>query len=86
MKDLDVQGLHASTPSTQMSLVQLNDVQGAYLHGCAALQGVQAFLMVSGARTARVRLVGNDLSEAKQAFIVKPDVPKGVVRSAGNLK
>ncbi|HLI47313.1 MAG TPA: glycoside hydrolase family 28 protein [Chthonomonas sp.] len=86
VKDLDVNVLHASSPSTEMPVVQLNDVQDAFLHGCAAPQGVQAFLMVSGARTARVRLVGNDLSEAKQAFIVKPNVPKGAVREAGNLK
>lgn len=86
VKHLALNGLQASAPSTEMPLVLLNDAQGAFIHGCTVPQGVQTFLALSGPQTARVRLVGNDLSGAKQAFTLRPDVPKGAVRATGNLQ
>lgn len=58
--------------------VQLAQVRDAFIHGCRAGR-VQTWLQVTGSRTERVTLMGNELSNATKPVDVALDVPQDAV-------
>ena len=83
--ELDLLSLRAEPGSGDQPVVELHDTNVALLQGARALHGTKKFLLVSGANTRKVHLMGNDLSEAQTPFKIGDEVPKEALAETGNL-
>lgn len=63
-----------STPEAEV-VIGMTDVSDALVHGCRARPGAATFLRVQGAQSKGIRLLNNDLTDAKEAL----KAPAGVV-------
>lgn len=63
----------------------LYDVEDALIQGCRSAARSGAFLRVAGSHTANVKLLGNDLSEAGDAWSTSDETPPAAVHERGNL-
>ena len=85
----DVEGLEiagsalAGAPDAEPS-VRLKQVKDAFVHGCRAPARVRTWMEVSGTRSERISVMGNDLGNANQAVDMAGDVPKDAVFLSGN--
>jgi hypothetical protein len=71
----------AATPSADGGPVfWLRAVRDSTLYGLRRRGGTKTLVRLSGSGTARVRLVGSDLSLVDQAVMIDPDVDAGAVR------
>ena len=61
------------------AVVVLENCRDGFLSACKALPGTEVFLKVSGEKTENISLAGNDLSQAKTAVQITPDVKKSEV-------
>jgi hypothetical protein len=57
----------------------MNNVRDAFIQGCRAFPGTGSFLELAGKTSGNILLVGNDLSAAKNHFVLNDDAPKGAV-------
>jgi len=69
----------SSTPDPDAPVMNLDNVAHALIHACRAAPGTGVFLRLTGARTGRIKLTGNDLSQARQPLDQTDDVPSGSV-------
>lgn len=83
--ELDLLSLRAEPGSGDKPVVELRDANVALVQGARALPRTKKFLLVSGANTQKVHLMGNDLSEAQIPFITDSDVKKEALRELENL-
>ena len=65
---------------SQMPVVVMENCRDCFLTKCLALPGTDSFLGIRGENTANISLAGNDLSKAKTALELAPDVPDGQIR------
>jgi polygalacturonase len=65
------------TPDPQAPVLDLTDVSHALLNACRTAPGTDVFLRLSGSRTGRITLTGNDLSLARRPLETAEDVPPG---------
>jgi hypothetical protein len=85
----DVEGLElassalAGAPEAEPS-VRLKQVKGAFVHGCRAPGRVRTWMEVSGDRSERVSVMGNDLGNARKAVDIAGDVAQDAVFLNGN--
>lgn len=84
----DVQGLHVSGfagRSTGLTpFMWFHDVSRALITDCMAPPETGTFLKLSGEGTNRIRVLANDLSEAKKPFEAYADVPAGALFETAN--
>jgi len=85
VEELDLLSLRAEPGSGDPPVVALQDTKTALIQGARALKGTKTFLMVSGANTQKVHLIGNDFSEAETPFKAGDDVPKKALATTANL-
>lgn len=78
--DVVISDLTGRTPQTEVPLIALTDVFGAWIHGCRAPAGSKALLSVAGPRTGGIRVGDND---AQQVVDMGADAPKDVVWVSG---
>ena len=83
--ELDLLSLRAEPGSGARPVVEMHDANGALIQGARALTGTKTFLLLSGRNTRKVRLMGNDFSEAQTPFKTGDDVPKEALVETGNL-
>lgn len=74
---LELFGWRAGT--SESPTIMFQDVQNALVHGCQPATGTGSWLRVEGSNSAAIRLVANELSGAKQAVELGPDVPAQAV-------
>jgi hypothetical protein len=84
VKSLDADGLRSS-PAGGASTVKLIQTRNAFLRGCVAPEGTQAYLEVRGERSRRIALTGSDLIDAEKPVLTSAEVPPGAVALANNL-
>jgi hypothetical protein len=72
--DVDISGCTTHTPAAGASIIHMENVDGAFVHGCRAPAGTGTFLRLEGANTQGVVLKGNDLTQAKRAVDLAGDV------------
>lgn len=77
--------LRAMPPADGQPLVWLRSVRDCQLSGLRTRPGTAAVLRLSGARTARVSLVGNDFSQAGQVAMIDGSVAATALRLEGNV-
>jgi hypothetical protein len=74
VNDLILEDLEATAPNSQRPVAVFTDVRRAWLHGCRAPENCACFLDVKGAKSAEIKLQGNELSGADKAFRLGADV------------
>ena len=78
----DVSGLELfgwRAGANESPTIVFQDVQEALVHGCQPVAGTGTWLRVGGSTSAAIKLVANELSGAKQAVELGPDVPAQAV-------
>ena len=63
--DLELSNVRAQGNSEAEALIRLQQVRGAFVHGCRPLNEVTAFLRVEGEASGDILLAANDLRRAK---------------------
>jgi hypothetical protein len=79
VEDADFSACTTRTPPVDSPVIRMEDVDGAFVHGCRASAGTDVFLRLEGEKTAGVVLQGNDLARAGQPVSLAEDVPAGAV-------
>ena len=82
VKDLTLDGLRTETAAASGPVVWMNNVIDALVRG-SRTAATDAFLRVSGARSAGISLIGNDLLRAGRHFEVTDAPPEAVREVAG---
>jgi hypothetical protein len=84
--DLELDGFKADTVEGSEPVIRLNQVQGAVIKGSRTTVKAARFILLIGAGTRDVKLIGNDLTNAPAAVQAGPEVPQPAWRAAGNLE
>jgi polygalacturonase len=63
--------------------IRLNNVEDAFVHGCRASAGTEAFLRLEGEKTSGVMLSGNHLSGARHRLVLGENVHADAVNEVG---
>ncbi len=77
--DLVIDGLDAPGRTDARPLIRLTQTQDVLIRGCRPQSALDTFLQLTGDRTTRVVLTGNDLRRAKRVAAVGPEVPPGAL-------
>jgi polygalacturonase len=78
-RDIELRGIKSTKPQADKPVVRMENVRDAFIQGCRAFPGTGSFLELAGKNTGNIILIGNDLSTAKNPFVLKDDAPKGAV-------
>ncbi|HQE92073.1 MAG TPA: glycoside hydrolase family 28 protein [Anaerolineae bacterium] len=73
--DVEINGFTTPTPSAGTPVIHMRNVAGAFVHGCQAAAGTDAFLRVEGEQTRDIVLSDNSLPRAARAVDRTADVP-----------
>lgn len=71
VRDLHLDRVDVSAPSTPQPLVRLIDVQDAVITACTAPANTGTAVALEGESTRNIRLAGNDFTQAKAAYEVR---------------
>jgi hypothetical protein len=80
-----MRNLRAMPPAEGQPLIRLRSVQDCQLSGLRARPGTKVVVRLSDAHTARVRLVGNDFSQADEVATIDAPVSANALRLEGNV-
>ena len=64
LQDVEIEGLRTLAPHGDSAVIDLKNINGAYVHGCRATAGTAAFLGLRGENSRDVLMQGNDLRNA----------------------
>ncbi|UCC97560.1 MAG: glycoside hydrolase family 28 protein [Phycisphaerales bacterium] len=78
-KDVELRAVKTTDPRVDEPVVRLENVQDAFIQGCRAYSGTGSFLELKGKMTRGIALAGNELSAAKNPFLLKDGAEKGAV-------
>lgn len=78
-KNLELNGIKTTNPRADDPVVRMKNVQDAFIHGCRALPGTGSFLELRGKTTKGIILIGNQLTAAKNSFVLKNAAQKKAV-------
>ena len=78
-KDLELRGIKTTNPRADEPVIMMENVEDAFIQGCRAFPGTGSFLELAGKTTRGILLLGNNLSAAKNHFVLKGDTQKGAV-------
>lgn len=78
-KDVELRAVKTTKPLKDIPAVRMEDVRDAFIQGCRAYPGTSSFLELAGKTTGGIVLIGNELSSAKNPFILKDDVEKNAI-------
>ncbi len=73
--EVEISATKTSTPSPEAPVIQFNNVEEAFVHGCQATAETGVFLEVAGANTKGIVLRGNNLARARQPLSVADEAP-----------
>lgn len=85
VEDLEMRAVNAAPPSGNEPAIWLRDVRCCFMQGLRALADTKTLFKLSGAQTDRILALGNDFSEAANAFEVGNDVEKNALRQEANF-
>ncbi len=78
-KNLELNGIKTTNPRADDPVVRMENVQDAFIHGCRAYPGTGSFLELRGKTTRGIVLIGNQLTSAKNSFVLKNGAQKKAV-------
>ena len=71
--DLELSSFRAQGDKEAEALIRLQDICGAFIHGCRPLNKVKTFVQVEGKNSRKIFLTANDLHKAKSTFKIAGD-------------
>jgi hypothetical protein len=77
--EVEIDSFTTSTPVPDAPVLQLANVDGAFVHGCQAGASTQVFLSVNGKRSRGIALRANHLDRARQPLHLGADVGRDAV-------
>jgi hypothetical protein len=77
--DVEISGGLTRTPDADAPVIQMRNVDGAFIHGCQASTGTGTFLHLEGESTRQIVLRGNSLHQARQSTHLTEDVSRDVL-------
>jgi hypothetical protein len=77
--DIELRGIKSTKPQSDKPVVKMKNVRDAFIQGCRAFPGTGSFLELTGKNSGNILLVGNDLSAAKNHFVLKDDALKRAI-------
>ncbi|MHC4110376.1 MAG: glycoside hydrolase family 28 protein [Planctomycetota bacterium] len=83
-ENLSIDDLDAPFSQDAAALIRLTDVKGALIRGCRPQAGTDTFLKLEGTASEGVLLTTNDLSRARKAAVIAPNVPKTALSQLAN--
>jgi len=78
-KNIELKGIKTTKPLANEPVVRMENVQDAFIHGCRVLPGTGSFLELKGKTTKGIVLIGNQLTAAKNSFVLKNGAQKRAV-------
>ena len=78
-KNIELNGIKTAKPLADEPVVRMENVQDAFIHGCRVLPGTGSFLELKGKTTKGIVLIGNQLTAAKNSFVLKNGAQKRAV-------
>ncbi|MER7336105.1 MULTISPECIES: glycoside hydrolase family 28 protein [unclassified Micromonospora] len=81
--DLSLTDVDGTGPGPDVALLDLRDTRDASVRAARAPRGTHIFTRVSGSRSARIALVGNDVGNAETPVLVTGDAPADCVSGQG---
>jgi polygalacturonase len=78
-RDIELRGVKSTKPQADKPVVRMENVQDAFIQGCRAFPEIDTFLELAGKNSGKILLIGNDLSNAKNPFVLKDGAPEGAV-------
>lgn len=79
MQGLEIEGLRTLTPHEDSATIDLKNVAGAYIRGCAAMANTGTFLRLRGGSTRDILLQSNDLRNAARPVNTTEGCPDSAV-------
>jgi polygalacturonase len=67
---LEIDGFHSTSPHAETPMIDLNEVEDVFVHGCCASRGTSTFLRVSGGKSSNIALRANNLGNALQRVVL----------------
>ncbi len=67
---LEINGFYSSSPHTGTAVIELDQVEDVFVHGCYASRGTSRFLKVSGNRSSNIMLRANNLGHVPQRVVL----------------
>jgi hypothetical protein len=83
--DLDLRAFTAAPPSDDEPVLSLRDVRRCLMQGLRAQPGTRTLCKLTGAQTARIMVLGCDLTDAATPFQFGPDVDKSALHQQANF-
>ena len=83
--NLQLRGFSAGAPSGDEPVLWLRDVRGCFIQGLCAQPGTRTCIKVTGEKTAAIRAVADDFTEAVTAFHLGNEVSPAALRQQANL-
>jgi len=78
-KNIELNGIKTTNPQAEGPVVRMENVQDAFIHACRALPGTDSFLELNGPANRDIHLIANNLSAAKNSFVLKKGAQKQAV-------
>ncbi len=86
VQDANLSGLSCSHAAAAPSVIRMTQVRNILVRGCQPVIPDGVFLRLEGGDTARIALIGNDLSRVGKIADFGEGVEPAVLRSAGNVE
>jgi polygalacturonase len=78
-KNIELNGIKTTKSLADEPVVRMENVQNAFIHGCRAFPGTESFLELKGQTTKGIFLIGNQLTAARNSFVLKNGAQKRAV-------
>ena len=79
VQDLVMEGVKSSPAAKAAPMVVLSNVRDAWIHSNRVLSEADAFLLLEGPSTSRIRVGDNETSRVKQPLQIGAGVPRGAL-------
>jgi hypothetical protein len=85
VKTLELDGLKSSKPLAGIPIIELNNVQDAFLYDSFPASGTDIFLSLKGDKTNGITLDGNNLKNVRTPLIKSTEVKGGFDLKSRNI-
>jgi len=85
VEDLLIDGLKAPFAQGARALIRMTQTRGALIRGSSAPDGADPFLSLTGEKTERIVLTGNDLRRARRTVELGSNVPQDALTRLANI-
>lgn len=78
-KDIELRGIKSAKPRADKPGVRIKNVRDAFIQGCWVFLRYRQLFGTGGKNSGNIILTGNNLSTAKNQFVLKDDAPNKAI-------